>query len=185
MEFLIAAESMVVSVESREGKRLAPFISPCDLGSNRAHSSWRLEPKLFFLLPHLPPLNFSLPSPMSFVVRQALSVVRIQIRNPNPGDLRFFLTFAHGDSDADCFQARQAPLVILCPPKGSALLQNSPRRDTHTQFYRFAPRRFRPRFVPQGTQGIQASAKGTTSRVFTCPRPQNSFITSSISLGCQ
>ena len=71
---------------------------------------------------------------MSFVARQAFSVVRIQIHLENSGNLRiFFRHFMFICTDTDCFQVCQVPLVLLRPPKGSVRPQNLPKRDVNTQ----------------------------------------------------
>ena len=45
-----------------------------------------------------------------------------------------------------------------------------------SKLYRFGACRFRPGLIPQGTQGLQASAKGTAcSRVLTRPESESSF----------
>ena len=98
---------------------------------------------------------------------KASSAVRIRVHDPSPRDSRFLLTFVYVYSGTDSFQVRQTPLVPR-PPKGSALLQDSPRCDTHnsTSPSPHPPRRSCSGPVPQGTQGTQASAKGTASGRF-------------------
>ena len=71
----------------REG-RVGAFLA--DLGSNRAHSNRRLESVLSLASPRFIPSSSFVPFPMSFVARQALSVVRIQIRNQVPEIHNFF-----------------------------------------------------------------------------------------------
>jgi len=67
--------------------------------------------------------------------------------------------------------ARSDYRLLLCPPKG-LFLPGINLDAIYAQLFRFTPCRFRPGLVPKKTQGLQASAKGTTSRVLTRPQPQ-------------
>ena len=114
---------------------------------------------------------------MSFVARQAFSVVRVQIHNRNSEFLRFF-------SDLCVHPFRHG---LLPGPPGHCRLPPSSERVRFvseylyrawmdSKLYRFGACRFRPGLIPQGTQGLQASAKGTAcSRVLTRPESESSF----------
>ena len=172
MEFRIVIESIVDFVDRVVREELGPFISlRRDLGLNR--TTPRSPP---FTL--ISPSNF-LPSPMSFVVRQALSVVRIQIHNINTGNLRFFL-LRHGllpgppgschpplssekvCSSPESFKTRYKPNFAV--PSRVDFVQDLYLKEL--KVYKPAPKVPRPAFLP-------------------VPQPQNSLVTSYLSLGCQ
>jgi len=116
-----------------------------------------------------PPQTF-LPPLTSFFVRQALSIVWIEIRDPNPGNLPFSL---HPCVYTDNFQVREVPVIclVLRPPEGLSLPGINP-DVISTQLYRFAPRGPCSGFA--STSNNSRFTKGTTSaRVFTHPQTFN------------
>ena len=141
----------------------------------------RLE--LFKLTPDPSLLQTFLPSLMSFVARQAFSVVSIQTHNPNSGNSPFFLALLRSP-----VQTRTASRPARFLSSSSVLRKGLPLPGInpdaiYAQLHRFFPCRLRPGPIPQGTQGLQASAKGSTSRVFTSP--STSTLTRDLCLGCQ
>lgn len=62
----------------------------------------------------------------SFFVRQIFSVVRVRA----PGICLIFLAVVLTRLDAGCFQTRQVLVILLCPPKWSAL----PPESTQARF---------------------------------------------------
>ena len=83
----------------------------------------------------------------------------------------FSRTLAFTRSDTDCFQTHEVPVIFLHPQEG--LLPSGTHIGTiYAQIHRCISRRFRPGLVSQGAQGLQTSAKGTTSRASTPPQPQ-------------
>jgi len=99
---------------------------------------------------------------------QALLVVGIQFTTHTPEIYGFSRTLALARLDIGWSQVREVPVILLCRRKGLSLARIN-LDAVYIQLYRFTPRRFRLRLVPQWTQGLQASTKGTMSLVFTGP----------------
>ena len=140
--------------------------SPSDLGSNRAHSSRRLEPVLSLVVPRS---NFLLPSLMSFVARQAFSAVRVQTNTGNSQIFSLtlaFRSFRHG--------LQPGPLGSCHPPPSSekvcSLLESTQTRYTSSTLYCID---FVQDLYLKELKGYKPAPKVlTTSRVFTRPQPQ-------------
>jgi len=136
---------------------------------------------LFKLTRSFFPANLS-PSPRVLHRRTSPLSRTYPVHNPKPRNLPFFLALLRSpvrtrtDSGAARFLSSSS-----VPRKGLPLWNRSKRDICSTP--PFHPRRFRPGPVPQRTQGLQASAKGTTSCVFT--GPSTSTPTRDLFLCCQ
>jgi len=120
-----------------------------------------------------------------FVARQTPSVARIQIHRQNSRKFTISITYLCSPVQIPRTASRSMRFLSMSSPtvlrKGLSLPGIHP-GATHAQLCRFVSRRFRPGPVPQGTQGLQASAKGTPSRVFTRPSTSRLIPTPSLFL---
>ena len=143
-----------------EGKRLEPFISPVKIS---VRTGPRLEPVLSSTSPpiHLSLKLSTLPSCPSSLGKPSRSCVA-KFTAKNPGNSPFFPSLLGSP-----VQTRTASRSARFLSSSSVLRKGLPFPGIHpdaiyAQLCRSFLRRLCPGLVPQGTQGLQASAKGTT-----------------------
>ena len=104
----------------------------------------------------------------------------------NPRNSPFFLNLAFTRSDTDCFQARQVPVILLRPPKGSVLPPELVWDSIHILNFTILSRvDFVQDLYLKELKVYKPAPKVPPPALFTCPQRQNSFATLTLFLGCQ